>query len=501
MKYYGDSFNKQSRLYKTLELLEVPSETSIIQDHATIKERLAELLQVQNDFYPCFDWVFPPPLLSKLPAPNSVTELFSAPSITPGRFSIYLHSPFCKSLCSFCYYTVIPGNGITESENYVDHLLREIAMYREVMQGSVCESIYFGGGTPTFLDDTLLTKIFAGLRHHFDIDPLAEISIEAAPGTLPVSKVKLLKQLGVNRLSYGIQTLDEALLATMNRHYSVTEAVQELEGAIAIIGNVNVDTMYGFDGESEHALFDTLNTFCQLGVPSLSIYSLDKQRNQTKSSFEPPKDEHYENKIRQFQRAELFLQQRGYEPVLQNVFAIPAKSSYRHQVRRWDNLTLLSFGVAAQGYAPKTPYQNAANLKSYYRCIEAGRPPVVTVDRLGPDMEMCRELASKLRFTQVDTEEMRVKYGVDVRAVFRHLIDALVELDYLEENGHVIRLTKKAAYYNNVIPMLFAPDHFKEKLMGLPQEYIEAFPVPHIVTKLGKVQSMAFFKNTVDGDG
>jgi oxygen-independent coproporphyrinogen-3 oxidase len=498
MKHYGDNFNKKSRLYKLPELPESRGSAIIVQDYATIKERLSGLLQVQNDYFPCFDWTFPPPLLSKQSAPSSVAELFSQPSITPGRFSIYLHSPFCKTLCSFCYYTVIPGHGISESENYVDYLLREMAMYREAMQGSVCESIYFGGGTPTFLDDSLLTKLFDGLHSTFDIDPQAEISIEAAPGTLPLSKVKLLKQLGVNRLSYGIQTLDEVLLASMNRHYSVTEAVQELEGAIDIIGNVNVDTMYGFDGEPEHALLDTLSTFYRLGVPSMSIYSLDKQRSQAKSVFEPPKDEHYENKIRQYHHAKLFLEERGYAQVLQNVFAIPAKSSYKHQVRRWDNLTLLSLGVAAQGYAPKTPYQNASSLKSYYRCIDEGRPPIVSMERLSPDMELCRELTSKLRFTQVDTAEMQAKYGVDVRAVFRHLIGALSELDYLEEEGSVIRLSKKAAYYNNIIPMLFAPDHFKEQLMGLPQEYIETFPVPYIVTQLGKVQSAPFFGGTAE---
>lgn len=493
MKQYSVNFNKKSRLLKAPELLDFQDAILTSHDHATLQQRLNSLLQVQNDFFPCFDWTFPPPLLSKLPAPASVAELFSEHSITPHGYSLYLHSPFCKTLCSFCYYTIIPGRGISEAETYVDYLLREMAMYAESMKDAECESIYFGGGTPTFLDDALLVKIFTGIRKYFRLADDAEITIEAAPGTLPLSKVKLLKQLGVNRLSYGIQTLDESLLATMNRHYSVPEAIQELQGAIELIGNVNVDTMYGFDGEAEHALFDTLDKFHALGVPSLSIYSLDKQRSQSKSSFEPPKDNQYDIKIRQFQRAEAILQERGYAPVLQNVFAMPDKSSYRHQVRRWDNLTLVSLGVAAQGYAPKTPYQNAASLKSYYRAIDEGRPPIAAMERLSPEMELCRELTSKLRFTQVHTGEMQKKYGVDIQVVFQHLIEALSALGYLDREGEVIRLSKKAAYYNNVIPMLFAPDDFKEKLMGLPEEYIELFPVPYIVTQLGKTQSAPFF--------
>lgn len=493
MKQYSVNFNKKSRLLKAPELLDFQGATLTSHDHATLQQRLSSLLKVQNDFFPCFDWTFPPPLLSKLPAPASVAELFSEPSITPNGYSIYLHSPFCKTLCSFCYYTIIPGRGISEAETYVDYLLREMAMYADSMKGAECESIYFGGGTPTFLDDALLVKIFEGIRKHFRLADDVEITVEAAPGTLPLSKVKLLKQLGVNRLSYGIQTLDESLLGTMNRHYSVPEAIQELQGAIELIGNVNVDTMYGFDGEAEHALFDTLDRFHALGVPSLSIYSLDKQRNQSKQSFEPPKDNQYDIKIQQFQRAEAILQERGYAPVLQNVFAILGKSSYRHQVRRWDNLTLVSLGVAAQGYAPKTPYQNVASLKSYYSAIDEGRPPIAAMDRLSPEMELCRELTSKLRFTQVHTGEVLQKYGVDIQGVFHHLIEALSALGYLDREGEIIRLSKKAAYYNNVIPMLFAPDDFKEKLMGLPEEYIELFPVPYIVTQLGKAQSAPFF--------
>ncbi|MHB1677352.1 MAG: coproporphyrinogen-III oxidase family protein [Sulfuriferula sp.] len=493
MRQYSVNFNKKSRLLKAPELLDLHGATLATYDHATLQHRLSSLLKVQNDFFPCFDWIFPPPLLSKLPAPGNVTELFSEPSITQHGYSLYLHSPFCKTLCSFCYYTIIPGRGINEAETYVDYLLREMAMYTKSMMDAECESIYFGGGTPTFLDDSLLVKIFEGIRKNFRLSDDVEITIEAAPGTLPLTKVKLLKQLGVNRLSYGIQTLDETLLATMNRHYSVPDAIQELQGAIDLIGNVNVDTMYGFNGEAEHALLDTLGRFHELGVPSLSIYSLDKQRNQSKEAYEPPKDDQYNIKIQQFQRAAEFLQERGYTPVLQNVFAIPGKSSYRHQVRRWDNLTLVSLGVAAQGYAPKTPYQNVSSLKSYYSAIDEGRPPIAAMDRLSPEMELCRELTSKLRFTQVHMGELLQKYEVDIQRVFQHLIEALSALGYLDCEGEVIRLSKKAAYYNNVIPMLFAPDDFKEKLMGLPEEYIELFPVPYIVTRLGKVQSAPFF--------
>jgi len=490
MKSYSESFNKRSRLNRAPEVAEHASGLLQPLNPPRLTERLTSSLMIQNDFYPCFDWTFPPPLLNKSDAPTSVDELFSHPSVIPNAFSLYLHSPFCKSLCSFCYYTIIPGRGIEKAERYVDYLLREMQMYAEVMGDKKCESIYFGGGTPTYLDDQLLIKLFEAIHQHFNLDDDAEISIESSPGTLAREKIELLTSLGVNRLSYGIQTLDEKLLADMNRHYSVDASLRELDVALELIGNVNVDTMYGFENESDNALLDTLQKFYDHGVPSLSIYSLDKQRdNKDKTVGLPPKDESYENKIRIFSEADGFLFRKGYRQILQNVYAIPDKSTYRHQVRRWDNLSLLSLGVAAQGYAPRTPYQNYPALKSYYQAIDEGRLPIVTVDHLSAEMELIREVSSQLRFTQIDLESIKHKYGVDLNIVFADLIQSLLELGYLKRELNTLRMTSDASYYNNIIPMLFAPDAFTQQLLGLPEEYLETFPVPSVMVQVGCTQS------------
>ncbi|HEX5636725.1 MAG TPA: coproporphyrinogen-III oxidase family protein [Gammaproteobacteria bacterium] len=488
-------FNKNSRFAKTHNSHQdanTPSSGKLLDfSPDDLQQRLGKLLKKQNDFFPCFDWTFPPPLLNKHEPVTTAHELFCKPSVIPGRYSIYLHSPFCKSLCSFCYYAVIPGKGIDMSASYVDYLCREMALYAEQFRGQVCESIYFGGGTPSFLDDRLLGQIFENLHRHFNIDSQAEITLEAAPGTLPLEKSYFLKSLGVNRLSYGIQTLNEELLASMNRDYSVKQALTELTHAVDILGNVNVDTMYGFEGESDDTLIKTLSQFHSIGVPCFSIYSLDKQRTEYKTSFEPPKDTYYEHKIRLFAAAENYLKSRNYVPVLQNIFVDPARASYRHQLRRWDNLPLLALGIGSQGYAPQRPYQNTGSMKSYYHLIDEGKLPLATMDKLDAELELCRELTSKLRFTHVSIGEFKYKYGVDISQVFHHLINALQNLDFVQLKNDVLRMTSKAAYYNNIIPMLFAPDNFKEKLMSLPEEYLETFPVPYAMTQLGRSQTTA----------
>jgi len=492
MKRASQYINKKSRLLKTPEINPDAITRLAPFSPESIRKKLPQLLKTENDFFPCFDWTFPPPLLNKSAPPETADVLFSKPSVTADHYSVYLHSPFCKSLCSFCYYSVMPGRGIEQSDTYVEYLIREMSLYADTFKGKTCESIYFGGGTPSYLDDELLVNIFEGINKYFNISSQAEITIEASPGTLPKSKILLLKSLGVNRLSYGIQTLDEKLLSGMNRDYSVEEAKAELKHAVDIIGNVNVDTMYGFDGEHEDTLINTLNQFHQIGVPSFSIYSLDKQRSGDEVLFEPPKDSKFVNKIEMFAKAENHLRNLGYKPVLQNIFIDPERASYNHQIRRWDNLPLVALGINAQGYAPKTPYNNASSLKSYYQMIDAGRLPITTIDELDAELELCRELTSKLRFTYVSINEFKYKYGVSIDAVFKDLISALQDLGYIELKRDILRMTDKAAYYNNIIPMLFSPDEFKNKLLGLPDEYLETFPVPYIMTQLGSAQSQAF---------
>jgi hypothetical protein len=106
-------------------------------------------------------------------------------------------------------------------------------------------------------------------------------------------------------------------------------------------------------------------------------------------------------------------------------------------------------------------------------------------------MELVREVSSRLRFTEVDMGVIRRKYGVDLDYVFGDLIKSLQSLGYLQRDGDVLRMTGKAAYYNNIIPMLFAPDAFKQQLLALPEEYLAEYPVPYVTTQAGCTQSAA----------
>ncbi len=493
MKHFHENLNKKSRL--TLDPIAALPMAPLLAPLAPdkLRARIDAALRIQNDYYPCFDWTFPPPITQKARGTITAEALFEHPSVIPGRFSLYLHVPFCASLCKFCYYPVIPGQHDAEMDRYVNYLLKEMALYAPQFAGQECESVYIGGGTPTHLPSPLLQRLIEGLGRHFRLAPDAEITIESAPGSIPADKLLLLRGLGVNRLSYGIQTLDEQLLANLNRSYSVAAAKEELRNAVRIIGNVNIDTMYGFEGESDSALLDTLREFVGLGVPCVSIYALDGQRcNSDRPKDMPARDSQYDRKIGVFRAAREFLARHGFTPVLQNIFRQPERASYRHQLRRWENLPLVALGISSTGYAPRRLYQNTLSLKAYYKRLDRGELPVMEWEALTPALEVMREVVSQLRFTEVHLAHIRAKYGVDIGQVYRDLISALVDLGHLEHRHGVLRLTEAAAPFNNIIPMLFAPDDFKQIIYGLPEEFRDKFPLPYVLTQVGATQSRPF---------
>lgn len=490
MKHQSESFNKQSRLIVAPQVAPGHGRRLPAADGATLKARLVDALQAQQDFFPCFDWVFPPPVFTKAPGPRRAEELFDTASVVPGTYSVYVHVPFCRSLCSFCYYPVLIGRGSDEKATYVDYLLREMALYRAALRGMRCESVYIGGGTPTALDDEQLRRLLAGIRANFDLRSDAEISIESAPGTLGAERVALLRSLGVTRLSYGMQSLDERLLAAMNRHYRVEGAIAELREALPIIGNINVDTMYGFDGEPADALLRTLETFERIGIPSLTVYALDNQRSVRKVMWlGPPRDDLYFRKIDTYREARQWLESRGYRRLFQNTFARAEAAPYRHQLRRWENVPLVGLGIGSMGYAPRAPYRNLGTREAWFRRLDAGELPIESVERLDPEMEMARQVTTQLRFARVDLRQVRERYGVDLEAAFGDLLRVLGELGFVERHGDELCLSEAAAPYTNVLPMLFAPDSFKEALLGLPEEYLETMPTPRTLTRVGATQS------------
>lgn len=412
--------------------------------------------QLEMDFYPCFDWAFPPPGIIL----SDSSSLFEQRISEVQTYSIYLHIPFCLSVCKFCYYTVSAAKKENPvRQKYLDALIREVNAYaRLTPQNAKCESVYIGGGTPTAIGSNL-TDIVKLLYDKFDLSECQEFTVESSPNTLSPSYLEELKAAGVNRFSYGVQTLEENVLHGVNRNYNIPSILADLEMLDEIIGNFNVDTMYDLPGESSGAILDTLETLKDY-APGITLYALDPIREHSGVGLH----ETAEEAQRKFQTAKEYLLKNGYRQLFQNNF-VRDGGTYLHQTRRWDNLPVLAIGPSSQGYLPRYQYSNISSIKQYI-----GRESdfsIQTVQELDAKLEVAREVTTKLRFLGLDVEKIRDKYNFDLFETFSEMVEILIGAGQMEYLDGVLKLTMDGERNNNIIPMMFAPDSLTNDLMKM----------------------------------
>ncbi|ODS24644.1 hypothetical protein AB835_02645 [Candidatus Endobugula sertula] len=431
--------------------------------------------QMEMDFYPCFDWQFPPPGVRT----DNPSSIFQQSLSQVNDYSIYLHVPFCLSVCKFCYYSVSAAKEDNPiRQNYLKALTREIEVYaNNLPAGAQCESVYIGGGTPTAMG-SYLTDIVKLLHERFDLSQCQEFTVESSPNTLSRSYPKELKVAGVNRVSYGVQTLEQNVLHDVNRHYDVPSILGDLEMLGDIIGNFNVDTMYDLPGESEGAILNTLTTLMRYS-PGITLYALDPIREKQGVGVH----ETAESAQRKFHTAKQLLTDQGYNQLFQNNF-VRSGGSYIHQYRRWDNLPVLGIGPSAQGYLPRLQYTNINNIKQYID--REDNFSIIEQQALDHTLEAARELTTKLRFSGVNVDDFNEKYNTDIFTTFSELIDILIGGNQIEFVDGFLKLTVAGERNNNIIPMMFSPDELTGELCQMKH------PLAPVFGEFGKRQSAAY---------
>lgn len=420
--------------------------------------------QLDMDYYPCFDWAFPPPGIILC----DHSSLFEQRMSEVETYSIYLHIPFCLSVCKFCYYTVSAAKESNPiRQKYLDALIREVEAYaRLTPKGAKCESVYIGGGTPTAIGSHL-TDIVNLIHDRFDLSECQEFTVESSPNTLSRPYLEELKAAGVNRFSYGVQTLEENVLHGVNRNYDVPSILEDLVMLSEIIGNFNVDTMYDLPGESTQAIIDTLKTLKEYS-PGITLYALDPIREHEGVALH----ETAEEAQRKFQTAKEYLLSNGYKQLFQNNF-VRDSGSYIHQRRRWDNLPVLAIGPSSQGYLPRYQYSNVSSIKKYID--RESDFSIETIQELDAALEAAREVTTKLRFLGLDIESVREKYNFDLFSTFSEMVDILIGAGQLEYVDGVLKLTMEGERNNNIIPMMFAPDSLTGDLMQMKHPLAPVF--------------------------
>ncbi|QDU98287.1 coproporphyrinogen-III oxidase family protein [Lignipirellula cremea] len=400
--------------------------------------------------------------------PELRQALESPPAETP--LGLYLHIPFCRKRCKFCYFKVFTENTAADIETYVSALSREIELVSKlpVMGGRPFRFVYFGGGTPSFLSPKQLTSLVDRLRANIQWDQAEEVTFECEPGTLSETKVHTLKDLGITRLSLGIENFSDAILEENGRAHLSGEVYKAWDWIKAAdFYNVNIDLISGMVGETwdnwKENIRRTLElspdsvTIYQMELPFNTVYSKDILGNQVETPVAdwPTKRAWVDYAFDQLLAA-------GYS-VSSAYTAVKDSSqinfSYRDNL--WEGSDLLATGIASFGHISGVHYQNLPEWKQYIdTLLEQGELPLGRALRPTPHQALIRELILQLKKGYLDVAYFRNKFGVDVLEEWAPVWKTYADEGMLAVEGDRVELTRAGLLRADaLLPAFFEEQH------------------------------------------
>lgn len=405
--------------------------------------------------------------------PEFVPELESAldrPSRPEHPLGLYVHIPFCRKRCHFCYFKVYTDKDSAAIRGYLDAVLAEARLHaaRSYVSGRKPRFVYFGGGTPSYLSVDQLKQLFQGLQAVLPWDEVEEVTFECEPGTLTDHKLQALRDLGVTRLSLGIENFDDHILEINGRaHHS-----REIERAYAYARSVgfpqiNIDLIAGMVEETEDNWKACVARTVQLAPDSVTIYEMEipfnttiYQRMKAEGKLVAPVAD-WETKRRWVAYAFGELEKAGYT-VGSAYTAVRDKGRTRfiYRDRLWAGADLLSLGVASFGHIGGTHYQNHHEFDPYVAALTEGRLPAYRALTPTPDERLIREFILQLKLGRVRLGYFTEKFGVDPAVRFAEALDRLKGWGFLEVRDGWVELHRDGLLQiDRLLQEFFLPQH------------------------------------------
>jgi putative oxygen-independent coproporphyrinogen III oxidase len=361
----------------------------------------------------------------------------------------YIHIPFCDHICYYCDFNkfFLKNQPV---DAYLDALAKEMAYYSAM--GPV-ETIYIGGGTPTALNEVQFEKLLADVSHYFGSPGIREFTVEANPENLSDRKLSLMKKYGVNRLSIGVQSFDNHLLKAIGRAHDADTAENAVVRARqAGIENLTLDLMFALPGQNEEMLHDSLETALALGMPHISIYSLQieprtifynrKRSGQLRLPGQDIEADMYGQII-------LELEKHGLHQYEISNFARPGFEGI-HNSLYWQNEEYYGIGAGAHGYVHDVRYANAGPVKKYIRQTNTCGHADMDRHQVTGQERMEEEMFLGLRMMRgVSLSRFQKRFGRPMKAIYGDQISRLKQDGLLAEKDDSVFLTKKGTFLGN----------------------------------------------------
>ncbi|MDR3451984.1 MAG: oxygen-independent coproporphyrinogen III oxidase [Rhodoferax sp.] len=388
--------------------------------------------------------------------------------------SIYVHIPFCESLCYYCACNKIITKHHERAEPYLRYLNREIDLHTaQLGRGQVVSQLHLGGGSPTFLNDAELRELMGMLRRSFSLAAGGEYSIEIDPRTVDASRLATLAELGFNRLSFGVQDFDPAVQKAVHRVQPAEDVFALMQAARQLdFDSINVDLIYGLPRQTPESFDRTLAQVVELRPDRIALYAYAHLPERFKpqrriAAVDLPTGG---AKIAMLSRSISALSEAGYVYVGMDHFALPndALAVARRQGRLHRNFQgystqpdcdLIALGVSAIGRVGATYSQNAKTLVEYYDHLDQGRLPIVRGLALNRDDLVRRAVIMALMCQgEVQFEPVELAFLIDFRRYFApemEALQALAQQGLVVFNDSGIEVTEQGWFFVRAVAMVF----------------------------------------------
>ena len=402
--------------------------------------------------------------------PSAIQALDADPEQTSNSpLGLYIHIPFCRKRCKFCYFRVYTNQNAKAIEDYVKALIQELELIsqRSAIGQRELLFVYFGGGTPSYLSSKQLRSLRDRMSEFITWDSAKEVTFECEPGTLSMEKLETLRDIGITRISLGVENFDDRILEENGRAHLSPEVMRAYEW-IREVGfpQVNIDLIAGMVGETDanwqRCIDKTIEmqpdniTIYQMELPFNTVYSKEMRELGVQS---PVAD--WPTKRRWVSEAMDRLISVGYHVSSGNeLVKNTATDHFIYRDNVWRGCDLIATGVSSFGHFQGVHYQNLDHIEDYMETVGRGELPINRALTPTPHQLLIRELVLLMKEGQVSLGRLNQKYGVNVQQEFATAFSNQQAAGYLTVDGDQLKLTRKGLLQvDSLLPEYFEPQH------------------------------------------
>jgi oxygen-independent coproporphyrinogen-3 oxidase len=389
----------------------------------------------------------------------------------PGTdLGIYVHIPFCRKRCHFCYFKVYTDKDSAAIRGYIDAVVQELELYatKPFIGGRRPTFVYFGGGTPSYLSVDQLRHLVGSMKRLLPWDAVDEVTFECEPGTLTDHKLKAIRELGVTRLSLGVENFNDHILEINGRAHHSKEIARAYAYAREVgFPQINIDLIAGMVEETEENWRDCVRQTVAMSPDSVTIYEMEVpynttlyQRMKAEGKLVAPVAD-WETKRRWVHEAFEELERAGYT-VASAYTAVKNKerTHFNYRDRLWAGADLLSLGVASFGHIGGVHYQNHHDFDPYVERVRRGELPIYRALTPTPDERYIREFILQLKLGHVSRAYFQNKFGIDPLVRLAEPLQRLKDWGFLENgNDHILITREGLLQIDRLLHEFFLPEH------------------------------------------